>query len=275
MPTTRLFPIRFNNFRVPGAEMITKPDWQKYYPADEGLLANWALRSLVVVTDHHKILIDTGFGNKQPDGFFSQFQLNGEFSLTAQLSAINLTSSDITDVILTHLHFDHCGGCLLKENDKIVTAFPNAKLWISKSQWASAIHPNDKELDSFLPENITPLPNHYVINFIEEEGSYLPGIYFKLVNGHTSGQIIPIIQLQNKTYLFGADLFPTSAHINPEVNMSYDLDTSLATKEKEKMLEECVSNGYVIIFQHSLFIEACTLKRNGNRIEVDKTCRVS
>ena len=270
MSITKLYPIRFDNFKVPGEEMITKPNWQKYYPA-EGALTNWALRSVLIVTEHQKILIDAGFGNKQSEEFFKTFQLNGNFSLTRQLADINLSHSDITDVLLTHLHFDHCGGCLIKKNDEIIPAFPNASLWISKLQWESAQHPVEKEADSLLPENINPLPNHYPVNFIEEEGGYIPGLYFKLVHGHTAGQIVPVIHIQNKAFLFGADLFPSSAHLEPNVNMSYDIDAELATKEKEQILEECLINKYTIIFQHSLYIECCTLKKQRNQIVPDKT----
>jgi glyoxylase-like metal-dependent hydrolase (beta-lactamase superfamily II) len=201
--------------------------------------------------------------------------LNGNFSLANQLAELNLSSVDITDIILTHLHFDHCGGCLLEENGKIVPAFPKATLWISKLQWENAQHPVEKESSSFLPENINSLPEQYTINFIEQEGSYLPGVFFKLVHGHTAGQIIPLIQLQEKTFLFGADLFPSSAHLEPRVNMSYDIDAALATKEKELMLEECLSNNYTIIFQHSLYIECCTLKKHQSHIMLDKVLRLN
>jgi glyoxylase-like metal-dependent hydrolase (beta-lactamase superfamily II) len=270
MSITKLYPIRFDNFRVAGEEMITKPDWQKYYPAD-GVLTNWALRSVLIVTEHRKVLIDAGFGNKQSEAFFKTFQLNGNFSLTSQLAAINLSGSDITDVLLTHLHFDHCGGCLLRKNNEIIPAFPNASLWLSKIQWESAQNPGAKEADSFLPENINSLPDHYPVNFIEEEGGYMPGIIFKLVHGHTAGQIIPVIHIQNKICLFGADLFPSTAHLEPDVNMSYDINEELATKEKEQILEECALNNYIIIFQHSLYIECCTVKKQHGKVVLDKT----
>jgi glyoxylase-like metal-dependent hydrolase (beta-lactamase superfamily II) len=274
MPLTKIFPIRFDNFKVPGDEMISKPDWEKYYPANDGKLANWALRSLLVVTGNRKILIDTGFGNKQDEGFFRPFHLNGDFSLAGQLARHGLYAGDITDVILTHLHFDHCGGCLLKEKDAIIPVFPKATLWVSKQQWESALHPVEKEVGSFLPENIIPLPDYYTVNFIEQEGSYLPNIYFKLVHGHTVGQIIPLVHVQDKIYLFGADLFPSTAHLDPGVNMAYDIDAGLATKEKEQSLTECLSNRHVIIFQHSLYIEACTLKQQTGRVVLDKIIKV-
>ena len=135
----------------------------------------------------------------------------------------------------------------------------------------SAQHPVEKEVDSFLPENINPLPDYYIINFIEEEGGYIPCLYFKLVHGHTTGQIVPVIHIQDKAFLFGADLFPSSAHLEPEVNMNYDVNAALATKEKEQMLEECALNNYIIIFQHSLYIECCTVKKQHGKVILDKT----
>jgi len=259
---------------VPGEEMITMPDWSRYYPADENHLSNWALRSVLITNSYKKILIDTGFGNKQSDEFFKSFYLNGNFSSSKQFADLGLTNADITDVVLTHLHFDHCGGCLLKNNDTIIPAFPKATLWISKQQWDSAEHPTEKEASSFLPENINPLPDYYPITFIEEEGSYLPGIYFKLVNGHTAGQIIPIIRIKDKTFLFGADLFPSSAHLSPDINMVYDIDAGLAAKEKENILKECLANQHIIIFQHGLYIEGCTLKCQNDKILPDKVIKL-
>ncbi len=274
MQTPGIYLIRFDNFKVPGEEMITKPDWPKYYPAEENHLSNWALRSVLIINNYKKILIDTGFGNKQSDGFFQSFYLNGNFSSSKQLADLGLTNANITDVVLTHLHFDHCGGCLLKDNDTIIPAFPKATLWFSKQQWDSAQHPNEKEVSSFLTENINPLPDHYPINFIKEEGSYLPNIYFKMANGHTAGQIIPIIQIKNKTFLFGADLYPSSAHLSPDINMAYDVDADLAAKEKESILDECLANQHIIIFQHGLYIESCTLKRQNEKIVGDRIVKL-
>jgi glyoxylase-like metal-dependent hydrolase (beta-lactamase superfamily II) len=267
---SKVLPIRFDNFKVPGKEMITHSNWQKYYPTDDKELSNWALRSVIAISGNHKILIDTGFGNKQSKDFFDNYHLNGNFSINYQLKEAGLTSDDISDVILTHLHFDHCGGCLLKKGNEIFAAYPNATLWMSRLQWDNAINPDEKESDSFLPENILPLPQYYKIKFIEEEGSYLPGFYFKLVNGHTKGQIIPVIHMKNQTLLFGGDLFPSTAHINLSINMNYDMDQSKATIEKADILNEIVDLKAYIIFQHSLYIECCNLKRQRGIIIPDK-----
>lgn len=266
---TQLFPIYFNTFLVPGADMVMAPgkDWRKLYPAAENDLSKWALRSLIVVKGGSVVLIDTGFGNKQASSFFEPFHLEGDFNPDRQLKEIGLTRNDITDVVLTHLHYDHCGGCLLKEDDKIVRAYPRAKLWISSEQWETALNPSDEEKDSFPEENIRPFTDLYPVQFVEE-GGYLPGIFFKIVNGHTRGQIIPLIKLSRGNMLFGADLFPSSAHLDPDVNMVYDMDSELAGKEKQEVLEECVRNKYIIVFQHGLFIEACTVSRVKGEIEI-------
>jgi glyoxylase-like metal-dependent hydrolase (beta-lactamase superfamily II) len=255
---TQIFAVYFNSFVVPGADMVVAPgkDWRKLYPAYNHDYSKWALRSLIVSKGGSVVLFDTGFGNKQPESFFEPFQLEGDYCINQQLAEIGLTKNDITDVVLTHLHYDHCGGCLLKENNNIVAAFPKAKLWISSSQWENAMNPSEEEKESFLDENIKPLSDFYPIQFVEE-GSYLPGIYFKITNGHTKGQIVPLIKLEQDSLLFGADLFPSSAHLDPDVNMFYDLDGEVAKAEKQTILDECIRNKYSIVFQHGLFIEAC------------------
>lgn len=266
---TQIFPVYFNSFQVPGAAMVVSPgkDWRKFYPATGVDSSKWVLRSLIVVKGGSVVLIDTGFGNKQPDSFFEPFHLEGDYKLDSQLAEIGLAKTDITDVVLTHLHYDHCGGCLLKEGNKIVPAFPRAKLWISSAQWETALNPSEEEKESFLEENIKPLADHYSIQFVEG-GSYLPGIYFKIADGHTRGQIVPLIKLNQTSLLFGADLFPSSAHLDADINMAYDTDRAQAKKEKQQILEECISNNYVIAFQHGLFIEACKVSRVKGNLEV-------
>lgn len=271
MINAQLFPIRFDNFKVPGKEMLNVPDWRKIYPDDGNGMTNWALRSLLVRDGNKLILIDSGFGNKQTEVFFSQYHLNGNFQLTSQLVEMGLTTNDITDVILTHLHFDHCGGCLIKHQDEIVPAFPKATLWIGKLQWDNALNPEPRERDSFLTENIMPLKDHYDIQFISEEGSWLPGIDFHFANGHTKGQLILVIHRGKNMILFGADLFPSSAHLDPGVNMNYDVNSLLATCEKSDMLEYCLDHKVTIVFQHGLFVECCTLKSVRNKIIPDRT----
>lgn len=269
MSSTQIFPIYFSQFVVPGEAMVVSPygNWKELYPVAGNGLSKWALRSLIVVNGKTVTLIDTGFGNKQPASFFEPFCLEGDYNPDTQLKQVGLSRNDITDVVLTHLHYDHCGGCLFKENDKIVVAYPKAKLWISSAQWENALDPLPEEKDSFLDENIKPLQNYYPVEFVEE-GEYIPGIYFRIVNGHTRGQIIPLIKLDNGYLLFGADLFPSSAHLHPDVNMAYDMDVAQAKKEKQQILEECIRNDYTIFFQHGLDMEACKISRKESEIVV-------
>lgn len=270
----KIYPIRFENFKVCGEEMITKKDWHKYYPSKDGKLTNWALRSVLFEKGGRKILIDTGFGNMPSNEFLAQFHLNGGFSLEKQFSEFGLKPADIDDIILTHLHFDHCGGCLSTEGDSVVSTFPNATLWISQQQWDTALNPKDNEIDSFHSATIAALKDNYKINFIQEEGGYLPGVLFQLVHGHTAGQIIPVIRMKDKTFLFGADLFPSSAHLDPHVNMVYDIIPELTVCEKENFLNQIVDNHYYVIFQHGLYIECCSLKRQKETIVIDKTFKI-
>lgn len=268
MPT-QIFPIYFSQFVVPGEAMVVSPhlDWRELYPETGVGFSKWALRSLLVVNESSVTLIDTGFGNKQSASFFEPFCLEGDNNPHAQLKQFDFTRNDITDIVLTHLHYDHCGGCLFKENDKIVAAYPKAKLWISSIQWETALHPSEEEKESFLDENIKPLPDFYPVQFVKE-GEYIPGIYFKIANGHTRGQIIPLIKLDNGYLLFGADLFPSSAHLDPEVNMFYDMDVAQAKTEKQQVLDECILNDYTIFFQHGLNMEACKVSRKEAEILV-------
>jgi glyoxylase-like metal-dependent hydrolase (beta-lactamase superfamily II) len=267
---TQIFPIYFNSFVVSGADMVAShdTDWRKLYPETGNGLSSWALRSLLVVKGDSIILFDTGFGNKQDFSFFRPFQLEGEYRLDRQLEEIGLSRNDITDVVLTHLHYDHCGGCLLNEGGHIVSAFPQAQLWISSRQWENWKNPLEQEKDSLLDENIRPLPDYYPIRFVEEEGSYLPGIYFKMAHGHTKGQIIPIVRMGRNNLLFGADLFPSSVHLDANVNMIYDMDIQQTITEKQAMLEECIRNSYIIAFQHGLYIQACTVSLTKKGLEV-------
>lgn len=271
----KIYPVRFENFMVPGEDMVSKKNWTKFYPSEDGQLTNWALRSILFEKGGRKILVDTGFGNMPSADFLSTFRLNGGFMLHDQLQGLNLSPSDIDDIILTHLHFDHCGGCLTRVGESVAPTFPNATLWISQKQWDIALNPGEKEADSFLSDHVAQLKDHYRINFVTEEGGYLPGVMFQFVHGHTGGQIIPIIRVNDKTFIFGADLFPSSAHLDPTVNMAYDVIPELAACEKENYLNQIVANNYYVIFQHGLFIEGCTLKRQAGNVVIDKTFKIS
>lgn len=242
--------------------VVPKILWNRVYPADEQNLIPLALRSMVVETNGRVVLIDTGFGNKQSEKFFSHFGIFGGEGLVEGLARVGYKPADITDVIHTHLHYDHCGGGIaLNEKDDYIPVFPNAKYHVSKVQWEWAINPNVREADSFLTENLLPMQQLGVLNLLEDEGELLPGIEIRFFNGHTRGQIVPIMHLPNgKILVYAADLFPSTAHIHLAWNMSYDVEPLVTMKEKEAFLGEAVDKGYLLFYQHDHFAECSTLQ---------------
>ncbi|MFO8235526.1 MAG: MBL fold metallo-hydrolase [Bacteroidales bacterium] len=259
-----LFPLHITNFKVDGGVMfgvVPKAIWQKKYPADDNNLCNWALRSLVIRTSDRVVLIDTGYGDKQGEKFFRHTHLNGGDGLVYGLQKYGLGVNDVTDVILTHLHADHCGGTIQYTSDKSAydPVFKNAKVWVSKAQWEWAVDPNIREKDAFLEENILPIKDLGLLNLLEEEKEIIPGIEVRFVNGHTNGQIIPIIHYKNRKIVFAADLIPSVSHIPLLYNMAYDLFPLDTIKEKEKILQEALDNDYVLFFEHDVFHECCNL----------------
>lgn len=271
----QLHTIRYPNFKVESNWMLTTSQPEKYYPIESDGLTNWALRSLIICSHDRTILVDTGFGNKQDNTYLASYHLNGDYQLEEQLLSIGLTALDFTDIILTHLHPDHCGGCLKKENEHILPTFPNARLWIGKDQWESAIHPDPREKDSFLSENILPLKDFYPIEWVGKPGSYIPDIYFHLVSGHTCGQLIPEIHTGKLSVLFGADLFPSAAHIDLNINTLYDMDPSKACCEKSDMLEYCLERRILVFFQHGISVECVSLKKQKNIIYPSRIFKLS
>ena len=261
----RLHSFNITNFRVDGGAMfgvVPKLIWSRYIQADEDNLIPLALRSLVVETDGRVILIDNGIGDKQGTKFNKHLYRFGGQGLIGGLKDGGYSPEQITDVILTHLHFDHCGGSLEHdENGEPYAVFPNAKYWVSRDQWNTAMSPNPREADAFLPENLLPLKNLGLINFIENEGSFLPGVELRIVNGHTAGQLIPIIRLGEKTLIFGADLFPTKAHVPIKYNMAYDLDITTTIDEKARFLEEFSQTECAILFEHDVHCELGILEQ--------------
>lgn len=269
----QLHSIHTGNFKLDGGAMfgvVPKVIWNKLNPADENNLCNWALRCLLVIEGDRKILIDTGMGNKQDPKFLSHYHLSNTETLKDCLSKISLGMEDITDVLLTHLHFDHVGGAIELVGEKLTTSFPNATYWVSEPQWESAQHPNKREKASFLKENIDPLLQSGQLKIISlpafESDSSLQTIHFSksisciVVNGHTEGMLIPKIQCQDKTIVFMADLLPSVGHIPLPYVMGYDMQPILTLKEKELFLEEALKNNYHLFFEHDPVNECCTVE---------------
>jgi glyoxylase-like metal-dependent hydrolase (beta-lactamase superfamily II) len=270
-----LYPLHITNFKVDGGVMfgvVPKGIWQKKYPADENNLCNWSLRSMVIKTGDRVVLIDTGYGNKQDESFFKHTHLNGGEGLEAGLNKCGVGFDDVTDVIITHLHADHCGGTIKKSPDgqNFEPLFRNAKVWISKTHWEWATESNIREKDAFLEENILPIKDLGLLNLVEEESEIIPGIEVRFVNGHTKGQLLPIIHYNNTRIIFAADLIPSVAHIPLLFNMAYDLFPLDTIKEKEQILNEALENNDILFFEHDVYHECCNLTRTKKGIRANE-----
>jgi glyoxylase-like metal-dependent hydrolase (beta-lactamase superfamily II) len=252
--------------------VVPKVLWSRVYPADENNLCNWALRSLLVDTGERIILIDNGYGDKQDPKFFSRVHLNGGDGLEGALNKAGYRFGDITDVLLTHLHADHCGGGVKMNEARpgFELTFPNAIYWVSLAQWELAVNPNIREADAFLEENLFPMMDSGHLRFIDEETELYPGFSIRIVNGHTPGQIIPVVDYNGTTLVFVADLIPSTAHVPLVWNMSYDTNPLITIDEKKKILEESLEKKFILFFQHDLYTECCTLHQTPKGIRADK-----
>jgi len=269
-----LYKIETGNFMIDGGAMfgvVPKSLWEKKYPANEKNLCNFSMRSLLIVTEGRKILIDAGVGNKQDEKFFRHYYLNGTHSLKDSLEKTGNSPDDITDIVLTHLHFDHCGGAIeYNKDNELRPAFINAKYWISRQQWDWAINPNQREKASFLQENFLPIKKNGQLEIIDDDFELVPGVKLRLYNGHTDGQIIPFIKFNNKTIVYAADLIPTSVHIPLSWICGFDIKPLVSMDEKKAFLEEALTNNYILFFEHDINVECCSLKMTKKGIRVGK-----
>lgn len=271
----KLYPIETGNLKLDGGAMfgvVPKVMWSKIYPADENNLCNWSMRCLLIKDENRIILIDNGIGNKQDDKWLKHYYLNGDDTLEGSLNNAGVTPEDITDVIITHMHFDHCGGSVKWNDNKTgyELSFPNATYWTSRKQYELSINPNRREKASFLKENIQPVEESGKLKLIDQEGEYIPNITFKMYYGHTDGQLIPHIFTGNKTLVFMADLLPSTAHIPMPWIMAYDTRPLQTLKDKERFYTEAIKGDYVLFFEHDLHNEACTLKNTEKGIRADR-----
>ena len=247
-------------FKLDGGAMfgvVPKSLWSRYQQPDENNLCTWAMRCLLIEKDDKRILIDTGMGNKQNEKFFSHYHPHGNTSLLGSLKAKGFSPEDITDVVLTHLHFDHCGGAVSKDADgNLYTTFPNATYWSDKEHWNWAINPNAREKASFLKENILPIQEAGQLEFVNEYTKIIPELSFALANGHTEGMLIPHIQFGEETIVFMADLLPSPTHIPIAWVMGYDVRPLVTVREKETFLQEAVEKNYLLFYEHDAQTEA-------------------
>jgi glyoxylase-like metal-dependent hydrolase (beta-lactamase superfamily II) len=271
----KLYSINTGYFKLDGGAMfgvVPKSIWNKLNPADENNLCSWALRCLLIEAEGRLILIDNGMGNKQDAKFFGHYYLHGDDTLDKSLATHGFTKDDITDVFLTHLHFDHCGGSIIREGEQLVPAFKNATFWSNEKHWQWATEPNDREKASFLKENILPIQDSGQLKFLPvSEWSILNGIHpnpsniisslqFIFANGHTDAMMLPVINYNGKTIVYMADLLPSAAHIPLPYVMGYDMFPLTTLNEKKVFLNEALEKNYILFFEHDPVNECCTLE---------------
>jgi glyoxylase-like metal-dependent hydrolase (beta-lactamase superfamily II) len=269
----RLYSINTGYFKLDGGAMfgvVPKSMWNKINPADENNLCSWALRCLLIEDGNRLILVDNGNGDKQDAQFFRHYYLHGDDTLDKSLAIHGFRRDDITDVFLTHLHFDHCGGSIIREGDKLIPAFKNALFWSNKKHWDWAVHPNEREKASFLKENILPIEESGQLKFIDVadgidgrlgETSFTNNISIRFVSGHTESMMLPQIKYKDKTIVFMADLLPSQGHIPIPFVMAYDMFPLTTLKEKKSFLKEAIEGDYILFFEHDPVHECCNLQQ--------------
>jgi glyoxylase-like metal-dependent hydrolase (beta-lactamase superfamily II) len=262
----KLYSINTGHFKLDGGAMfgvVPKSMWNKLNPADENNMCSWALRCLLIEDGNRLILVDNGMGTKQDAKFFGYYYLHGNDTLEQSLKKYGFTTDDITDMVLTHLHFDHCGGSIRYNADrtKLEPVFKNATYYCNQKHWEWAIHPNAREKASFLKENILPIQESGRLTFIDGGTKLIPGLDFIVVNGHTEAMMLPVVTSGDKTVAFMADLIPSAAHIPVPYVMAYDTRPLETLREKEIVLEKAAQNNWILFFEHDPLIECVTLER--------------
>ncbi len=279
----KLYPIETGNFRLDGGAMfgvVPRVLWQKTNPADENNQIEMAMRCLLVETNGKLILIDTGLGDKQSDKFFSHYNLYGDDTLMKSLLKYGFTKEDITDIFLTHLHFDHVGGAVEWNSDKtkLQPTFPNAKYWTNADHWEWATKPNPREKASFLKENILPLQESGQLHFIDFKGEKMLtntefGFDILRVDGHTNGQMLPVINYKGKTVVYMADFLPTSGHVPLPYVMGYDTRPLITITEKEEFLKIAADNNYYLFLEHDAYYDMCTVSNTIKGVRLNETLK--
>jgi glyoxylase-like metal-dependent hydrolase (beta-lactamase superfamily II) len=272
----KLHTINTGLFKLDGGAMfgvVPKAIWQKTNPADANNLCPWAMRCLLIEEGNQLILVDTGIGNKQDEKFFSHYYLHGDDSMKKSLAHLGFSTTDITDVFLTHLHFDHVGGAVIRENEKLIPAFKNATYWSNEKHWQWAVEPNAREKASFLKENILPIQKSEQLKFVAEEENieWQKNINISFAYGHTDAMMLPKISYKGRTIVYMADLLPSVGHLPLPYVMAYDMFPLKTLTEKQAFLEEAVNNNYILYLEHDPTNECCTLQRTEKGIRVADT----
>ncbi|WP_073404961.1 MBL fold metallo-hydrolase [Mucilaginibacter sp. OK098] len=275
-----LFTIDTGFFKLDGGAMfgvVPKTIWNKSNPADENNLCTWAMRCLLIEDEGRLILVDTGIGNKQDEKFFSHYYLHGDATLDSSLAKLGFHRNDITDVFLTHLHFDHVGGAVVRENEKLLPAFKNAIYWSNPKHWDWAVNPNQREKASFLKDNILPIEESGQLKFVSAEDGvkFNDNINIRFVYGHTDAMMLPLINYKGKQILYMADLLPSTGHIPLPYVMAYDMFPLQTLTEKKVFLNEAVENNYILFLEHDPINECCTLQQTEKGIRLGETFKLS
>lgn len=276
----KIYPVETGNFKLDGGAMfgvVPKTIWQRTNPADDNNLIDIAARSLLIEDGDRLILVDTGMGNKQSDQFFGYYYRWGDFNIDSSLKKHGFHRDDITDVFLTHLHFDHVGGAIQwnKNRTGYEPAFKNAKFWTNEKHWKWATEPNPREKASFLKENLMPMKESGQLNFIDHTNesflkNSLLGFDIRFVDGHTEKQMLPQFSYQGKTIAYVADLIPTVGHIPLPYIIGYDTRPLITMTEKDLFLNEAVENNYYLFFEHDAHNQLCTLKHTERGVRLDQ-----
>lgn len=276
----KIYPLNTGNFKLDGGAMfgvVPKTLWSRTNPADTNNMCDWSIRSLLIEDGNRIILIDTGIGDKQTEKFFSHYYLSDENSLEPNLKKLGFSLHDITDVFLTHLHFDHCGGAIKWNKDRtgFEPVFKNATYWSTEKHWKWATEPNPREKASFLQENILPLQESGQLKFVDRKGDYTENVFNNFdvlfVDGHTESMMIPHIKYKEQTLVFMADLLPSVGHIPLPYVMGYDTRPLLTLSEKEKFLIKAEKEKYVLFLEHDFVNQCATLQATEKGIRLDQT----
>jgi len=275
----KLHKIEVEVWKLDGGAMfglVPKTIWNKQYPADENNLIHMSTRLMLIETDEgRKVLVDTGMGNKRGAKYYKYKYIIDPISLEDALKNAGFDTNDITDVVLTHLHDDHVGGAIKMKDGAYELVFPNATHWLSEDQFNWAINPNKREAGTYFPDNFLPIQEAGKLELVKENGEYIPGIEFRIHNGHTQGQMLPMVTVEGKTFVFMADFIPFVASIPLPYVASVDVQPLITMVEKELFLNEAAEKNYYLFFEHDFHYEVCTVEQSFKRVALKKTYKLS
>lgn len=276
--SVKLHKIEAGAFMADGGAMfgvVPKRVWQRRYPCNEENFCVLNMRCLVVKTEDRLMLVDTGTGQKQID-YLKYYRISGVVDFEEELIKLGYSAEEVTDVILTHLHFDHCGSSTKYNEDKteIVPTFPNADYWVGKTQWENFLNPNVREGDSYFPENMLPIEKAGKLRLVANDQFISPDVEVKIFNGHTVGQLVPYINLGDKTLVYTGDVIPLLASLPIAWVSAYDTFPITSMEDKERMLSDAVEKKQILFFEHDAYNECCTVQKINGKFRVNKVFKL-